>query len=124
MYIATWVTLVVLTATTVGASYVSLGHTGNLVVALLIATIKASVVALIFMHLKWDHKFHGFILVTGLLFLAAFIGITMSDTEFRGELDPIEKEAPIDIKAPFKGQQQGDFAPVKPGAPLPAPAKH
>ncbi len=117
MYIATWGTLLALTVITVGASYVNLGHTGNLIVALLIATIKASVVAMIFMHLKWDHKFHTIIFLSSLIFLAVFIGIVMSDTQFRGELDSMENEHPVDIKDPFgAGQTKGDFAPVKPVA--------
>lgn len=115
LYLATWGTLLVLTVITVGASYVNLGHTGNLIVALLIATIKASVVALIFMHLKWDHKFHSIIFFSSLLFLAVFIGITMSDTQFRGELESIENENPVDLKAPFDAQRKGDVA---------IPAKH
>jgi cytochrome c oxidase subunit 4 len=123
MYIATWVTLLVLTVITVGASYLNLGHTGNLIVALLIATIKASVVAMIFMHLKWDHKFHSIIFFSSLIFLAVFIGIVMSDTQFRGELDDMENEHPVDIKDPFgAGQRKGDFALVAPAAPAEAPA--
>lgn len=110
MYLGTWGTLLFLTVVTVGASYVNLGHTGNLIVALLIATIKASVVALIFMHLKWDHKFHSIIFFSSLLFLAVFIGITMSDTQFRGELEGMENEHPVDIKDPFKAQIKGDVA--------------
>jgi cytochrome c oxidase subunit 4 len=117
MYIATWGTLLVLTVVTVGASYLDLGHTGNLIVALTIATIKASVVGLIFMHLKWDHKFHSVIFFSSLIFLAVFIGIVISDTEFRGELDSWENEHPVDIKDPFgAGQQKGDFALPKPVA--------
>lgn len=118
MYFATWGTLLVLTVITVGASYVNLGHTGNLIVALLIATIKASVVALIFMHLKWDHKFHSIIFSSSLIFLAVFIGIVMSDTQFRGELEGWENEHPVDIKDPFGtlGQTKGDVALPKPAA--------
>ena len=117
MYLGTWGTLLALTVITVGASYVNLGHTGNLIVALFIATIKASVVALIFMHLKWDHKFHSIIFFSSLIFLAVFIGIVMSDTQFRGELEAMENEHPVDIKDPFgAGQTKGDFAPVKPAA--------
>jgi len=116
IYIATFGTLLVLTVITVGASYVNLGHMGNLIVALLIATIKASTVALIFMHLKWDHKFHSIIFVSALLFLAVFIGITMSDTEFRGEAEAIEAKNVLDLKDPHKAERQGDFAVHAPAA--------
>ena len=49
-YVATLVVLLILTGITVGASYINFGS-GNVVIALVIATIKASIVGLIFMHL-------------------------------------------------------------------------
>lgn len=119
VYIATWLTLLVLTVVTVGASYMNLGHAGNLIVAMLIASIKASVVALIFMHLKWDHKFHSVIFVMSLLFLAVFIAFTMFDTEFRGRAEPVENLHPADVKAPFAGgeapPEPKDLAPAAEG---------
>jgi cytochrome c oxidase subunit IV len=60
----------------------------NLFVALLIATIKASLVALYFMHLKYDNKLYLTLLVMSLVFLSIFIGLTMLDTMFRGIIDP------------------------------------
>ena len=45
-YVATLVTLLILTAITVAASYINFGS-GNVVIALTIATIKAIIVALI-----------------------------------------------------------------------------
>lgn len=44
-------TLIVGTVLTVLASYIDLGHHWNIVLALIIATVKASLVALYFMHL-------------------------------------------------------------------------
>jgi cytochrome c oxidase subunit IV len=44
-------TLIVGTVLTVLASYIDLGHHWNIVLALVIATVKASLVALYFMHL-------------------------------------------------------------------------
>ena len=52
-YAATLFVLLILTAITVGASYINFGS-GNIVIALTIATIKASIVGLIFMHLLHD----------------------------------------------------------------------
>jgi cytochrome c oxidase subunit 4 len=78
---------------------------------------------LIFMHLKWDHKFHSIIFFSSLIFLAVFIGIVMSDTQFRGELEGMENEHPVDIKDPFgAGQRKGDFALPKAAAPAAMPA--
>lgn len=112
VYIATWLALMVLTVVTVGASYVDLGA-ANLAIAVLIATVKAGVVALIFMHLKWDHKFHALIFASSLIFLAIFIGFTMFDTNNRGRAEPIEAERPADLKAPFDGKRAVDNWAVK-----------
>ena len=46
--------LLVGTAVTVAASNVDLGRPGNIALALLIASAKASCVAAFFMHLRWD----------------------------------------------------------------------
>lgn len=107
LYIATWLTLLVLTVVTVAASYVDLGS-ANLAIALLIATVKAGVVAFIFMHLRWDHRFHTLIFLSSLIFLAIFIGFTMFDTANRGRAEAVEAERPADIKAPFSGKHAVD----------------
>ncbi len=103
-YLKTWGALLVLTAVTVGASYVNFGA-ANLWIALLIASVKAATVALVFMHLYYDHKFHAVIFGVSLVFLAIFIIFTMFDTQTRGRADGIERERPADIKAPFAGTQ-------------------
>lgn len=74
-----------LTALTLGMSFVDLGPM-NMLVAMLIAGIKASLVALIFMHLLWDNKFLMAIFLTALVFLAIFIGLTLADTMRRGDI--------------------------------------
>ena len=99
-YFATWGTLVVLTAVTVGASYLDFGS-WNLIIALFIATVKALTVALIFMHLWFDHKFHALILGSALVFLTIFIGFTLADTNARGRADAIEGRWPADPANPF-----------------------
>lgn len=100
-YVKTLATLLVLTVITVAASYVDFGS-ANLWIAMFIATIKASVVALIFMHLFWDHKFHSIVLVMSLIFLGVFISFTMFDTEARGRGgETVNGDRPVDIKAPF-----------------------
>lgn len=82
-------TLFALTAITVWVASYDFGAF-NIIVALLIAFTKGTLVALYFMHLKYDNKLFGSILVLSLLFLAIFIGFTMIDTMFRGEIEPIE----------------------------------
>ncbi len=80
--IAVFVALVLLTAVTVLVSYVDLGLM-NAVVALLIASVKASLVALFFMHLKGESRLvWGFALVP-IVFLALIIFGTLADTMLR-----------------------------------------
>ena len=103
-YFATFGVLLVLTGITVVASRFDFGS-ANLVIAILIATIKASIVGAMFMHLAFDHKFHSIIIASSLIFLAVFIAFTMFDTEYRGRSDVIEGERPADMQAPFKGSR-------------------
>jgi cytochrome c oxidase subunit 4 len=86
-YIAIFFTLIVLTLTTVGVSYVHLGR-ANLAVAVVIASMKATLVVLFFMHLRYDNKFNAMILILSLLFIGIFFAYTMNDTDRRAEIDP------------------------------------
>lgn len=71
--------LIVLTWATVAVTAVDLGA-GNIFVAMLIAVLKAGLVAMFFMHLRWDSPFNGLILVSSLLFVAIFIAIALMDS--------------------------------------------
>lgn len=77
--------LLVLTVVTVAVSRVDLGAL-NFTVALLIAIVKASIVGLWFMGLKYDHKENSLIFVSSFLFLAIFIVLTATDLLFRGDV--------------------------------------
>ena len=80
--IAVFAALLLLTTVTVLVSYVNLGMM-NVVVALLIASVKASLVALFFMHLKSEDRLvWGFALVP-IVFLALIIIGTLVDTMLR-----------------------------------------
>lgn len=71
--------LLILTATTVGAAFVNLGAF-NPVVALLIATIKATLVVLFFMHVKGaSEKLTGAVVVSGFFFLAILLSLSLAD---------------------------------------------
>lgn len=54
VYLQVFLALIVLTVVTVAVSYVHLGHSGNVIVGLLIAAVKAGLVAFFFMHLKYE----------------------------------------------------------------------
>jgi len=72
--------LVVLTVLTVAAVYVDLGNF-NLYLAMTIATVKAMLVALYFMHLRYDRPFHGLVFFAALMFVLLFVGIVLTDTQ-------------------------------------------
>lgn len=55
-YYAVFAVLAVMTVVTVAVAQFHFSDVGNVVVALLIATFKASLVAAIFMHLKWERS--------------------------------------------------------------------
>ncbi len=81
--VTTLLTLVVLTIITVlTAKYVDLGDY-NLVLAMFIATIKATVVLGWFMHLKYDGLMNRAIAVCGIFFLFLFVGFSYLDLFFR-----------------------------------------
>ena len=82
IYVAVWAALIVLTGATVGVSYIDLGIL-NVVVALLIASAKASLVALFFMHLKSENRLVWSFALVPIFFLVLIIGGTLSDTLFR-----------------------------------------
>jgi len=52
----------------------------GIIVALLVATVKATIVGLYFMHLRWDRAFIGFLFVGSILFVVLFIGIALTDS--------------------------------------------
>lgn len=78
--------LIFLTVVTVATAQLDLGPF-NVPLALLIASTKGLLVALVFMHLWWDHKQNALIFAVSLLFLVIFIVLTMADTEARGLVD-------------------------------------
>ncbi len=77
--LAVWLSLMVLTYLTVAVTYIDLGQ-WNLIIAMVIATVKASLVVLFFMHLLYDHPFNAFIFIISLAFVALFIILALYDT--------------------------------------------
>jgi cytochrome c oxidase subunit 4 len=72
--------LLVLTLVTVLATKIDLGTNLNLALAMLIAVIKATLVVLYFMHLKYDKVFHTVIFMSAVLAAALFVGFTLMDS--------------------------------------------
>ena len=77
--VAVWAALVVLTVVTVAATWVDLGGL-NLWLAMAIATLKASLVLLYFMHMRYDAPFNAVVFIAALLFVMLFVSFALIDT--------------------------------------------
>ncbi len=85
-YLAIFFALIFFTLLTVGIARVHLGP-ANLAVAVVVASIKAVLVCVFFMHLKDDNRFNSLVLVISLLFIGVFFAYTTNDTGHRAMLD-------------------------------------
>ena len=81
-YLVVFGTLLVLTLITVGVSYLDLPEAETVVVALIIATTKATLVAMFFMHLKGERR-----MVTWPLALTAFLFVALLGSLLMSEAD-------------------------------------
>jgi cytochrome c oxidase subunit 4 len=81
--LAVWGALMVLTVVTVAVTYLPTGDMPSLGlwIAMGIATFKAVLVALFFMHLWWDKPFHSIVFVSALLCLMLLVGLALVDTK-------------------------------------------
>jgi cytochrome c oxidase subunit IV len=81
------IVLFILTFITVAVTWIEIPAPWNVVVAVAIAVVKATLVVLFFMNLWWDSKFNTMLFLLAILFFIIFIGITLLDTLFR--VDPV-----------------------------------
>lgn len=106
MSILVWTTvaLLFLTFVTVAVRYVDVGEF-NIVIAIGIAVLKATLVALFFMHLKWDRPFNQIVFVACMAFVILLIVLTVIDTgqnkSFRFDGNPSLVQDTLDAKAPL-----------------------
>lgn len=87
VYFLVCAALVVLTAVTVYVSYIEFGIF-NIVIAMVVASIKASIVALYFMHLKFEDSITWVFALYPLSLLFLLIAMTMIDTFTRQNVLP------------------------------------
>ena len=78
--LATGGSLLILTIVTVLATKVDFGANINLALAMAIAVVKATLVVLFFMHLRYDRLFHSVIFVSAILAASLFVSFTLMDT--------------------------------------------
>lgn len=91
IYIKTFAALIALTIITVITSYFDFG-TWNVAVAMLIATVKAVLVILFFMQLKYDGMANKVTFSASFLFLGIFLCLTAADFVFRQTIEPMHIE--------------------------------
>lgn len=93
-YLVIILTLMCLTALTVAVAYIDLGRF-NIVAALSIATIKATLVVLFFMHAKYSPKRTKLVILAGIFWLIILLFMTLSDyasrIDYRGVRYPISQ---------------------------------
>ena len=85
IYYAIFGSLMVLTAITVGVAFINLGPF-NFPVAISIAIIKATLVILFFMHVKYSSRLTKLVVATGFFFLMVLFTLTLTDYLSRGWL--------------------------------------
>jgi cytochrome c oxidase subunit IV len=85
LYYAIFLALMVLTGATVGVTYVDLGPL-NMLIAMGIAVVKAILVILYFMHVRWSDRLTQLTIVTAFAFFGVLVAFTLSDYLGRGVL--------------------------------------
>jgi cytochrome c oxidase subunit 4 len=85
VYVAVAVALLVLTAITVAVAFVDLGAFNN-VVALSIAVVKATLVILFFMHVRYSTPLTWLTVIGGFFWLLILLALTYGDYLSRGWL--------------------------------------
>jgi cytochrome c oxidase subunit IV len=94
--------LIVLTVVTVGVAYIDMGNF-NIVVAMLVASVKATLVAVFFMHLKFENWITRFYAIVPIILLAIMIGGVFLDNPYR-----VDPRSPVAI-AEEKEKQLADL---------------
>jgi cytochrome c oxidase subunit 4 len=82
-YVMVWVALMVLTGATLAVWKTDMTYAMRVVAALGIATVKAALVAIFFMHLWEEQGVARLVLVISALFVALLIGLTLIDNATR-----------------------------------------
>lgn len=82
LYFGVWAALIVLTGLTVGVSYIDMKNV-TVLAAMLIATCKATLVLLYFMHVRFEKPLYLAMILAALGTYAIFIGLTFTDYPFR-----------------------------------------
>ncbi len=94
MLLAVFGVLTILTIITVAQSNFNFGSL-DVVIVMVIATIKATLVGAFFMHLAWDKPFNILMFIGSFVFVGLFVIFTLSDARMTaGDLTPVDDGVP------------------------------
>lgn len=94
-YIGTIIALFFLTAITVLAAGINFGsNTTNLIIAMAIATVKASLVVMFFMHIRWEKGMNAIVFLSSIFFVGIFFTFTLLDINTRAKVEPVGPSEP------------------------------
>lgn len=88
-YATIFATLLLLTLSTTGMAFVDLGGDLNALVAVAIAVLKALLVILFFMHVRYSSRLTWLFVGAGFFWLLILLTLTMTDPLARGWLSPV-----------------------------------
>jgi caa(3)-type oxidase subunit IV len=122
-YVKVLFALFVLTGLTYAVSFADLGA-ASLPVAMGVAFAKATLVCMFFMHLKYDDRYHVFVFMSTIIFVAIFFTITIFDMSVRDRLNDeqstffrVRHGTPFDDAKEAKNRVEGAPAPAQVPAP-------
>ena len=82
VFVLVWVGLLILTAITVGASVWFPGRVG-IGTAMVVTPVKAALILMFFMHLKYEKPVFQYMFLTAVVILATVMGLTFFDYVYR-----------------------------------------
>jgi caa(3)-type oxidase subunit IV len=100
-YLKVLAALFVLTGLTYAVSFANLGA-ASLPVAMFVAVVKATLVCMFFMHLKYDDRYHVFVFLSTIIFVSIFFTFTLFDLTSRPRLNEEQETF-------FRVNQGGDW---------------
>ena len=97
MLLTVFFALVFLTILTVGQASFDFGG-ADVIIVMVIATIKAALVAFFFMHLAFDKPFNVFLFFGSFVFVGLFVILTLSDKQMTDpDMIPVVDEVPAAV---------------------------
>lgn len=100
-YVKVLTALFVLTGLTYAVSFANLGP-ASLPVAMTVAFVKATLVSMYFMHLRYDDRYHVFVFLSTIIFVSIFFTFTIFDLTSRPRLNEEQETF-------FRVDQGGDW---------------